>query len=91
MVIRALAHGRDYCMGSSEQRSLKGLSLSVGAARRRLFRGWATTFQEWRRVGLQRWMIPAALAILMVFYGFFALGGVLTYLHPRAMGRNFRL
>jgi hypothetical protein len=91
MMVRALAHGRDHYMGSSEQRSLEGLSRSVEIAGRRFFRGWATTFREWRRVGLNRWEIPAALAILAGYYGFFALGGVLTYLHPQAMGRSFRL
>ena len=78
-------------MKSSEQRSLVGLGRSVRVAARRLFRGWATTFREWRRVGLNRWEIPAALAILGSYYGFFALGGVFTYLHPQAMGRSFRL
>jgi Glycosyl transferase family 2 len=91
LVIRALAHGRDHYMKDSDDRHLGGLRRSVGLAARRLGRGYQNTFLERRRVGLPRWQVPAALAIIGVYYGFFALGGIFTHLAPEAMGRRFRL
>lgn len=91
MVVRALAHGRDIYLTRSERRSVRGLTESVGAAATRFGRGCMQTFWEGRRVGLKPWEIPAALAILASYYGFFALGGLLTHIHPRAMGRRFRV
>jgi len=91
MVVRALAHGRDHYMKDSEVRTLQGLERSVGIAWRRLRRGFSRTFAHWRTVGLRRRDVPAALLIISAYYGFFALGGVLTHVHPAAMGRHFRV
>jgi hypothetical protein len=91
LVIRALAHGRDQYMKDSTQRHLAGLRRSVGTAARRLGRGFRNTFFERHRVGLPWWQVPASLAINSLYYGCFALGGVLTHLAPEAMGRRFRL
>jgi hypothetical protein len=91
MVVRALAHGRDIYMTDSAERHLRGLRLSVGTAARRLARGCKSTFRDRHRVGLEWWQIPASLAIVGTYYGFFALGGILTHLSPAAMGRRFRL
>jgi hypothetical protein len=90
-VIRALAHGRDYYMKESTERHLGGVRQSVGTAARRLGRGYRNTFFERRRVDLPWWEVPATLAIIGLYYGCFALGGVLTHLAPEAMGRRFRL
>jgi hypothetical protein len=89
MVVRALAHGRD--MKDSQARTLRGLERSVGVAWRRLRRGFARTFAHWRTVGLRRRDVPAALLIISAYYGLFALGGVLTHVHPAVMGRHFRV
>jgi hypothetical protein len=91
LVIRALAHGRDHYMKDSTERHLAGLRRSVGVAARRLGIGVRNTFFERHRVGLPWWQVPASLAILGTYYGFFALGGALTHLAPEAMGRRFRL
>jgi len=91
LVIRALAHGRDRYMKYSTQRHLGGLRVSVGTAAKRLARGVKNTFLHRQRVGLPWWQVPASLAILSAYYGFFALGGILTHISPEAMGRRFRL
>jgi hypothetical protein len=91
LAVRALAHGRDHYMDRSEERHLYGLARSVGLAAARLSRGFYRTFREGRRVGLEPWELPAVLAICSSYYAFFALGGVLTHVSPRAMGRRFRV
>jgi hypothetical protein len=91
LAVRALAHGRDHYMNDSTQRHLGGLRRSLGVAARRLSRGFKHTFFDRHRVGLAWWQIPASLAIISAYYGFFALGGILTHLSPEAMGRRFRL
>ena len=90
LVMRALAHGRDYYMKDSTERHLGGLRLSVATAASRLRRGVRNTLLERHRVGLPWWQVPASLAIIGVYYGLFALGGILTHLDPEAMGRRFR-
>jgi hypothetical protein len=91
MVVRALAHGRDHYMKDSEERTLAGLGRSLAIAAHRLRRGFVRTFRERRRVGLRRRDVPAALAVILAYYAFFALGGALTHAHPRAMARRFRV
>lgn len=91
MVVRALAHGRDHYMKGSEARTLQGLRRSLGVAGWRLRRGFSRTGAHWREVGLRRRDVPAALLIISAYYGFFALGGVLTHVHPAVMGRHFRV
>jgi hypothetical protein len=91
MVVRALAHGRDHYLKRSEERSLENMTSSLSVAARRLRRGVHRTFCHWKRVGLRRRELPAVLAIVAGYYGFFALGGVLTHLHPDAMARRFRV
>jgi Glycosyl transferase family 2 len=91
LVVRALAHGRDIYMTRSTERHLGGLTGSVGTAARRLARGVRSTLLDGHRVGLEWWQIPASLAIVGTYYGFFALGGILTHISPKAMGRRFRL
>ena len=90
-VIRALAHGRDRYMTNSTQRHLGGLRNSLGTAAKRLTRSFKNTLLHRQRVGLPWWQVPAALAIMSTYYGFFALGGILTHISPEAMGRRFRL
>ncbi len=91
LAVRAIAHGRDQYMKHDEHRHVGGLIRSVGLATGRLGRGYYRTFRYAHQVGLQPWAIPAALAITSTYYGFFALGGVLTHLSPDAMGRRFRV
>jgi len=91
LAVRAIAHGRDHYMKDSEERNLHGLVGSVGVAARRLGRGYYRAFRYRRRVGLKPWEMPAALAICSSYYLLFALGGVMTHLSPRAMGRHFRV
>ncbi len=91
LVIRALAHGRDHYMKDSTERHLGGLRNSVGTAARRLSTGFKNNLLERHRVGLRWWQIPASLAIVSLYYGFFAIGGVLTHVSPEAMGRRWRL
>jgi glycosyltransferase involved in cell wall biosynthesis len=91
LAVRALAHGRDHYMHRSEERHLYGLLRSVGLAAGRLARGVHRTIRDGRRVGLRPWELPAALALCSTYYGFFALGGVLTHVSPRAMSRRFRV
>ena len=91
LVIRALAHGRDHYMKDSTDRHLGGLRQSVGTAASRLGTGFKNTLFERHRVGLPWWQIPASLSIIGLYYGCFALGGILTHLDPEAMGRRFRL
>lgn len=91
MVVRALAHGRDHYMKRSEERHGWGLVRSVGIAAGRLGRGCYRTFREWRQVGLRPWDVPPALAIVVAYYVVFAVGGLLTHVHPRAMSRRFRV
>jgi hypothetical protein len=91
LAVRAIAHGRDHYMKHDEHRHVGGLVRSVGLAASRLGRGFWRTFRYANQVGLQPWEIPAALAITSTYYGFFALGGVLTHVSPEAMGRRFRV
>jgi hypothetical protein len=91
LAVRALAHGRDHYMAVAEGRSVDGLRRSLRLASQRMGRGTRTTLRAWRRVGLKRWEIPAALAILASYYGFFALGGVLTHVSPSGAGRHWRV
>jgi hypothetical protein len=91
LVIRALAHGRDHYMKDSTERHLGGLRRSVGTAASRMGTGIKNTFFERHRVGLPWWQIPASLAIVSTYYGFFAIGGLLTHVSPEAMGRRWRL
>jgi hypothetical protein len=91
LVIRALAHGRDHYMKESTRRHFAGLRRSVGTAGRRLAKGFRNTFRERRRVGLPWWQVPACLAVIASYYGFFALGGILTHARPAAAGRRWRL
>jgi len=91
LVVRALAHGRDSYMTDSTERHARALGLSLGTAGSRLVRGFKSTFRNRHRVGLEWWQIPASLAIIGTYYGFFALGGILTHLAPTAMGRRFRV
>jgi len=91
LVVRALAHGRDIYMKYSTQRHLGGLRDSLGTAAKRLARGFKNTLLHRQRVGLPWWQVPASLAIMSTYYGFFALGGILTHISPEAMGRRFRL
>jgi hypothetical protein len=91
LVVRALAHGRDHYMKQSSERHLGGLQRSVGKATTRCARGFSNTFRERRRVGLPWWQVPGSLAVIATYYGFFALGGLLTHVSPQAMGRRFRL
>jgi hypothetical protein len=91
LAVRAIAHGRDHYMMHDESRHLGGLVRSVSIAATRLARGCYRTLRYAREVGLQPWAIPAAIAITSTYYGFFALGGVLTHLSPEMMGRRFRV
>lgn len=91
MLVRSLAHGRDHALRHAEARSLRGVRRSVGVAARRLVRGAARTLRHGRRVGLAPWQVPPVLAIQTLYYGVFALGGVLTFVHPDAMTRHFRV
>lgn len=91
LAVRALAHGRDQYMTRSENRHWSGLRRSLGISAFRAGRAFFETARSWRRVGLKPWEIPAALAICSAYYGFFALGGVLTHVSPQAMGRRFRV
>src|SRR6185295_11138852 len=88
LAVRAIAHGRDHYMKHDEDRHITGLVRSVSLAASRLGRGCYRTFRYAGQVGLRPWEIPAALAITSTYYGFFALGGVLTHLSPEAMGRR---
>lgn len=91
LAVRAIAHGRDHYMHYDENRNLAGLLRSVGLATSRLGRGFWRTLRHRREIGLQPWAVPAALAITSTYYGFFALGGVLTHISPEMMGRRFRV
>jgi len=91
MLVRALAHGRDQYLTPTGGRSASGLGRSLGLAAARLGRGFGRTRRDWRRVGLRRYQVPAALAIIAGYYGAFALGGLLTHLSPARMGRRFRV
>ncbi|MEO6027232.1 MAG: glycosyltransferase [Candidatus Binatia bacterium] len=91
LAVRAIAHGRDQYMKHDEHRHIGGLVNSVGLAAGRLGRGCYRTLRYAGEIGLQPWAIPAALAITSTYYGFFALGGVLTHLSPEMMGRRFRV
>lgn len=91
LVIRALAHGRDQYMKHGEGRSARGLVRSGGVAAARLDHGFRRARQHWRTVGLRRAAVPVALAIMCVYYGTMALGGVLTHVSPDFMGRRFRV
>jgi hypothetical protein len=91
MAVRALAHGRDHYMKDSEGRTIHGLMRSVGIAAGRLGRGVIRTFRYGKRVGLKVWELPPVVVIICAYYGFFALGGMLTHVSPEAMGRRFRV
>ena len=66
-------------MKESEGRTIHGLMRSVGIAGTRLGRGIVRTFRYGKRVGLKVWELPAVLAIISAYYGFFALGGLFTH------------
>lgn len=91
LVVRALAHGRDQYLSHAEERSVWGLKRSLGIAAERLARGFSRARREWRRVGLRRRDVPAALAVISGYYAVFALGGLLTHASPALMGRHFRV
>jgi hypothetical protein len=91
LVVRAIAHGRDQYMARSESRNFYGLTRSVRLAATRMGRAAYRTFRFGRRLGLKPWEMPAAVAISATYYGFFALGGVLTHVSPGVMGRRFRV
>lgn len=91
LVVRALAHGRDHYMKHSEGRSIHGLTRSQTIAATRLGRGFSRTFRYWKQIGLRIWELPAILAIISTYYGFFALGGLFTHVSPNAMGSRFRV
>jgi len=91
LVVRALAHGRDQYLSHTEERSGRGLRRSLGIAAQRLARGFRRARREWRRVGLRRRDVPAALAVISAYYAVFALGGLLTHASPALMGRHFRV
>ena len=90
MAVRALVHGRDYYLGQGPERSLRGVATAVRIAWERLIRGFRTTMRHWRDVGLRRHEIPAAMAVMSVYYATVALGGLLTHISPRLTLR-FRL
>lgn len=91
MVIRAIAHGRDYYMKESEERNFAGLVISQKTAAQRLVRGIYRTFRDWRKVELSFLGIPFVVGIISSYYVFFSLGGLLTHISPAAMGRRYRL
>jgi len=91
LAVRALAHGRDIYMKSSEERSWKGLSFCQKTAGFRLWRGFRRTCRHWREVGLEPLEIAPTLLIIFSYYGLFSLGGLLTHISPEFMGRRFRL
>jgi glycosyl transferase family 2 len=92
LAVRALAHGRDtYMMTSEDHRTLRGLAASQARPARRLVRGLARTARHWRSVGLRPWQVPAAVAIFSAYYALFSLGGLLTHASPAFMGRRFRV
>jgi hypothetical protein len=89
--IRALAHARDFYMGSSETRHLRGLTDSLHAAFVRLGQAWRNTFVYRRHVGLKPWEVPGVLGVITLFYSIWMLGGLMTHISPEAMGRQFRV
>jgi hypothetical protein len=91
LVVRALAHGRDQHLKASGRRGLAGLARSLAIAAARLGRGVGRAGRHWRRVGLRPWQVPAAVAIIGLYYGVFALGGLLTLVAPAVMIRRFRV
>lgn len=91
LVIRALAHGRDMYMKTSEERNWQGLFYSQEIAASRLMRGIRNTFQNWRAVGLRPLEVIPATLIIFAYYALFSLGGLLTHVSPQVMGRHFRL
>ncbi len=92
LAVRALAHGRDTYMKTSEdRRTLRGLVESQARPARRLARGLSRTARHWRSVGLRPWQVPAAVAIFGAYYALFSLGGLLTHASPAFMGRRFRV
>lgn len=90
ITVRALVHGRDYYLHESEPRSFAGVKRAARIARRRLIRGYTQTLQHWRTVGLRRYQIPAAMAVMSFYYAMVTLGGLLTHLKP-ALTLRFRL
>lgn len=91
LAVRALAHGRDYYMRSSEERHVGGLARSLGVGASRLARACHNTFRYRRRVGLGLWQVPAALGVLTGFYGIWFARALLTHIRPAAMGRRFQV
>jgi hypothetical protein len=91
LVIRALAEGRDHYLKHQDTRGLPGLKESLRLAGARLARGFGRARRHWRRVGLRRREVPAAMAIISTYYGLSALGGLLTHASPELMGRHFRV
>jgi len=91
LVIRAIAHGRDMCMNETEERSLRGFLHCQKTAAKRLWRGIANTCKNWRVVGLRSLEVIPAMFIITSYYILFSLGGMLTQVSPKLMGRHFRL
>jgi hypothetical protein len=91
LAIRALAEGRDHYWKQDERRGLPALKESLRLAGARLARGVGRARRHWRRVGLRRRQVPAAIAIISTYYGLSAFGGLLTHLSPGFMGRHFRV
>ncbi len=91
LAVRGLAHGRDQYMTKSEDRHLAGLARSVGIATGRMGRGVYRIVRGARQVGLRPWELPPAIGLCVAYHAFFALGGILTHVNPRAMGRRFRV
>ncbi len=91
MLVRALAHGRDFYGDVSEQRNLRALRWSLGTAVTRNVRAWRACILERSHVGLPAWQVPAAWSIIATYYLFFAAGGVITYIDPKRSGRRFRV
>lgn len=91
LCMRALAHGRDLYMKTSEARNVEGLRYSQEQAAFRLVRGIANTARHWKTVGLKPLeTLPAGLIILS-YYTLVSVSGLLTHISPEFMGRRFRL
>lgn len=91
MIIRALAHGRDIYMTNSEERTFQGFVYCQKLVAKRLGHGISNTLNNWRKVGLKLYETVPAILIITSYYFFFSLGGILTHISPKIMGRHFRL
>lgn len=92
-VRRALAQGRDTLL-SNRARSASGeapVDTSWRRVRDRARRAWRRIARMGDRVGLKRWEIPPALAIMTLYYALFFTGDLLTRIAPGFMARRFRL